>query len=733
MTCITPAQWLRGFLEKRELDVVSRDPLFTYQTTKEEYQSLKSVVSNFRPKITVSVSNHKDWSACFVLWCAEWYRREYQTGDGWSWHSIWQELNYELGASELSSIVPLGLESFWYRPIRTYTERRNFLGSVFIEGGLPFKLISSRENKFGDLIRKVLRNYYQVDLLGIKLNDLIARYLDYLPSVFSEDESIELISSIVRNLMSLAGKIDTDDENNQPSEQLDKIIPEWRTQFPIPLDDETGKGLLNNWLQGASSANSSIKKYQSKLSCKHYLELEDLSIYSEVSLPKTLNFSFGKSEVNSSKLDLSLLEGVNKRATFGSVFAQFEMSRTIVKPRKKGGRLPRNNVYTPLFIDISEAGVSKEKLQVEDSSIPLGEVPIGFVKEDGKYLYIGQSSFSTKHSKIYVSVPLEHKVDILNGYVEKDSVISNNSLELDWYLVSGDVRFNCTDCHYRIRTNASSNTSGMLEIDGDELQWETKPARIYQGVPRVKPIDGDTESTYGLTTLLDNRPVNTLSEYEKYGQHTFSVKNNQNDTLFRRKIAVLPSDFNVSFCSTDKSAEIIISTRHSINAQLEVEDSKIARTKNGNARVFTIQPNDIPPAKVKLIVQANLERDPVEIILPYPAHGIYGYDSEGQSLPRELTVNQLLGSELYLYSNKNRNEEFKVEIALRPLVTNSPYFTYSIFVGEKPQSINLYSFKERILELFSLSDDLRAEVQISVTSSSNLKRMYIVKRYSSGV
>lgn len=734
MSILTPSQWLINFLSARSLNSVTGQPLFTYQIRHEEYQALKNVVCQFYPKTNIGAKNHKEWSACFVLCCSEWYRRDCNSLK-WEWFALWDSLGFELNANQRADIIPLGLGSYWKRPIRSYeSERRNFLGSVFIEGGLPFQLISAKDNKFGDLIRKILRNYYKVDLIGVSLNELISGYLEYLPSVFTEEESIDLIAKIVRNLMGLAEKIEINNKDKLPSEQLDQILPNWRNQFPIPLDVKTGKGLLDNWLIGASSASSSIKKYQSKLSCKHFFDLNSLIFSSEVSLPNLLNFGFKKSDINSSKLDLGLNEGAKRTAYFGSVFAQFETNHTVIKPRKKGVCFSRTNIHSSLVIELSELGVCVEQLIIDNSSIALGEAPIGFVfdEDENKYICIGQASFTSKHKEIYVLVPSYYEVENLSGFALRDKDVEAYGYKLSWYKVSGDIRFYCLESRYRLRTNSSSNTSGMLAIVGDEVQWETKPSQVYKGVPEIKSVNVNTDVDVGLTTLLDNKPVNTIKDYEKFGQHIFSVKNYDNDTLIKRKIAILPEDLAISFSCKNGSAEIDVTTLHPVVVSLIVPEAKIVLSKNGNSRNFTITPNSLPPAKVTMQISANLLCDPIEVILPYPAEGIYGFDKDGNELSEQLTINQLLGSEIYLFSNQDYNKKFELELVLKPIIRNSPTILSFISVSNKPKVLSLYSFKEKIFSLLSLSDKLDAEVAVNIKCLGYSKQ-FIVRRFASEV
>ncbi len=50
-----------------------------------------------------------------------------------------KKIGISFTATELGTIVPKGMDDYWLRPIRFYeSERRNFLGTLFSEGGFTF-------------------------------------------------------------------------------------------------------------------------------------------------------------------------------------------------------------------------------------------------------------------------------------------------------------------------------------------------------------------------------------------------------------------------------------------------------------------------------------------------------------------------------------------------------------------------------------------------------------------
>jgi len=723
-----PNNWLNVFLNTRKLEQANPSrPLYTYQTTIEEYNDLKAVVINFNPKIRLG-SKHKDWCACFVLYCSEWYRRLYQSDDGWAWQGLWDELGFEKDASERETIVKSGLEQYWGRPILRYTQRRNFLGSVFSEGGLPFQLISKPDNKFGNLMHRTLKDFYQIELFRISLQDVIRRNVDYLPSAFQQEESIELIAEIVKQLMQLVKIHNLDSiETDKPSRYLDKVAPQWRSYFPIPLDNNTGTELLDNWLSNATKATGSIRKHKVMLSCHHFLTLPHLTFRSEVILPNTLQFDFTKSDVNSARIDIDIHEGDKSSAYLGGSYAQFETTCTKVRPKQKGIKLKRTNLDKNLSLVASDAGKYLESKDIENSSIQLGEVPLGFVDKNGTFELVGQASFSTKKEVIYLLQPKSFEIQTIAG----NTALEDTFEHYNWYKIKGDFRCISGNSVYRISTNKSVDTSGMISLYGNEVMWGTKPALVYKGVPKFKINTDSTVSKYEFSSYINNKNTHSLLNSQKYGRHTFTVKNNDNDILLKRSVGILPDDFDIAFKAGTKPGEgiIVVTSNENANYSIQGEGVTVTFSKLTNGIEFLLSVNEFPPVNVSLTVLANLLSDPIIIELPYPASGIYAFNKDNDRLDSDVSIDDLIGSRLYLYSSSTSSESFNIELALLPLGTSTPHYSWDIRVDDKPLEINLYSYKDRINELMSLGS-LDAIVRITIKGKAKNVKRFDIRRHS---
>src|SRR5690625_5684877 len=90
---------LASFLRVGQLRAPDGRPLYEYQASVVEYQQLKALLTEQLSSSFAAgqlpereLCKSPEIAACFVLFCAEWYRREYQSHDGWSWASYWGQL-----------------------------------------------------------------------------------------------------------------------------------------------------------------------------------------------------------------------------------------------------------------------------------------------------------------------------------------------------------------------------------------------------------------------------------------------------------------------------------------------------------------------------------------------------------------------------------------------------------------------------------------------------------------
>src|SRR5690606_38654426 len=386
--------WLMRLLTRRDIRSPDQRPLFEYQLSAEEYSELLLKLREVASKGSVA----SDPAACaaFCLLCAEWYRREYQVQDGWSWDAVWERLGHEFSAQELARMVPKGLEQYWQRPIRFYeSERRNFLGSLFSEGGLPFQVLTEPGSRFQSLFTRVLKQYAASQALAGSLEQVVQSQIEQLrlPQVFREQTSVELIMNMADQLAQLVGLYQLE-QKSDPVDELDRAYPRWRESFPIPLDDETGRGFLNGLLTTASTEARKTSGSGGSLSCEHFWQSVSEHLETEISLPVDLSMAVNQIPA-SNRFDLSIHEGRTLLASVGPAYGV--VSDRLIKVRVRHQKLicHRKDPSKPLSVVASIGGQAICTVDVPGSVLDLGIVPVGFDSSDDNLRWhcVGHSSF----------------------------------------------------------------------------------------------------------------------------------------------------------------------------------------------------------------------------------------------------------------------------------------------------------------------------------------------------
>lgn len=721
-----PELFLTDFLQTRGLSAPSRQPLFSYHMTLPEFEELKSIIIEHRPRGNISSPQFRHWNACFVLWGSEWYRREYTNDDGWQWDPLFEQLGFQLTTLERNDVVPLAFETYWKRPVRRYAERRNILGTVFIEGGLPYKLIAKGESKFSSIIQRTLIRYERLQYTHESLADYVAEQSTYLPKVFSEPESVNLITNIVETLVMLADRVDVESEI-LPSKQLDNSNPSWRSCFPLPLDTEDGKRIINSWLSKATEITSYQKRLGNILSCIHVFNSSFSKTETKVLLPKKLTIEgVHKDSLRSNRLELHLREGETDRQDLGTGFCKLNNNGIELNVRHRQTTLVRRATNEPLIIHVNSSGVKLHTFEIPGSSLVFENEPVGVVEEGGKYRVVGQGSFTTKIKEIILLLPQTANIKMLSGISEPFSIPNSplNMLEL-----CGDVRVLVNGQSYRVKTNSTFESSGGLIIKTASLPYLTRPSLVYKDIPEIADSTG-LGNDYAL--FLSGTNVHNLEAYQKSGVHFFSARNNNGDTLLHRKVGLVPADFEILLQSDDCDARLQINCKANLLIDIHAEGCTIKKVSNHDGKEYLITPDSLPPKDINLEITPNLDSDPIFFTLPYPAEGVYAYDQDGVAIKSDTTIDRLIGSQLHLYSSKDYAQTFEIEIALAPIKTGSPKVVYKIPVNQKSKVISLYSYKQQILELMSLSEDIDAFVRLSVRLRQD---MFVcnIRRFASSV
>lgn len=715
--------WLEKFLYSRGLSKPDGRPLYEYQTTHEEYLSLEKNLNYFSSE--GDINNNIEFSACFVLFCAEWYRREYRTEDGWSWDPIWKKLGRKIDPNDRASTVIDGLEYYWKRKVSVYdSDRRNLLGSVFIEGGLPFQCLQDKESKFQDFFIRVLKLYKNYRNIGYSIKKLVSDIAQQviLPQAFQVESSQDFLANMADELVLLVDFYNLSEKEN-PAEELDRLKPSWRDGFPIPLDIKVGRDFINSLLISASKETKKNNLADQVLKCENfYCELKFNEIYSLVYFPKILYFEKCK-QVASSRLEIAIFEESSLLINLGPCYIDFSDRGLRVKNNISNIRVKRNNLQSELRICLLFHGAEIATQIIPNSFIDLGSVPLGFVpNEVGNYVLVGQASFSIKASKFHLWVPNNAEVTFEEGnYIPVESDVTHSNI----YEIYGTAQLKIkTEEVFRVRLNYDSNRSLSVFLRGNELSWPSKPSTVYLGLPNPTVQDTlgtETISNLNFKLIVSGIEYDSISDFENYGVHYIAVRSINNEALFRRKVGILPEDFHLELESGDTPYEGIVWIQTEQEGYYEVIEKNLEN-------YFIYDEND--PSYIGIYISANVTEhipytfnlrvqygtsESIILSLPFPSSGFLAFDNEGNKLPRDLSINELLGSRLYLFGRLGfKSTKYELGLILKGEKRLSIHEYWHVLVDSEPIEISLFMLKDQIEQLLSLQRGIDRYVELTV-------------------
>ncbi len=710
--------WLGAFLQRRGLQVPDYRSLYAYHCSHDEYLDL---LHQLRDLGTFDKAvNDTAASACLVFFCSEWYRREYQRDHRWTWDPIWKTLGFSLSPEDLAKTIPKGLERYWKRPMHFYeSERRDFLGSLFREGGLPFQVLREGGSRFQTLFDRVLKRYDQWHILGYSTAQQVEQQLEKanLPKVFATQTSVELVAHMADQLVSLVrdyGLVQADD----PVARLDAMHPKWRELFPLPLDNQTGSELLNGLLKTATVEGERRRKVSGGWACRHYWhEAQPSELKVQVSLPAEVVFQLAM-QPSTTRFELAILEGEAAIANLGPGYAVVDngVARIRLRQREVMGR--RRDCSLSLSLVAMAGGMVIASLPIENSTIALGEVPIGFEPLNDRWQFCGQASFNCAAKELMLLLPPNSV--LLREEDCGDASISDMSsaLALRTLKVQGKTEFK-VDCDglYRIRTGHSAGSTFGLELVGSELGWATKPAVTFVGLPRVQwPGASDELQKQGGELYVGGKQPGTGVLQEMFGAQYVAVRNRSGETLLRRRIGILPADFRLELRSGERPGQGSILVHSLQRCLLQVMDDGLItqQVKREGHTELKVSTEGLPPLRLRLSVTPNLSSDPVEIELPFPNSGCLAIDGSGKQLKRDISVDDLLGARIYLFGRNGAPTKFGLELTLKGNTAKNASYGWFYTATEKPIEISLFSIREQIVDLLSLQSGIDQVVDLRV-------------------
>ncbi|MGF1736519.1 STY4851/ECs_5259 family protein [Photobacterium satsumensis] len=736
---------IADILASRQLKHVNGAPLYSYKLTRDEYESLQTaLIDSLRSQdiaCHVPVSMSSEWAGAFVMYAAEWWRKEFNGGH-WSWEPIFSSLNISddaITAGQRNKLIAAGFR-FWRRPILSNGQGRMFLGSVAVEGGLPLKLITDPNSKLAHYFELVIKDFGKFTLSNPNAAAIAEAHDHCIAASFRTEAVYSVVGKIAQAIYKLTDQYGLD-EQHDPMRFLDAVAPNWPEQLPLNIDHEVAKGLLNSALGQAIAVQRSLPstirlvRRLTQAYDKHAYVLDDPQ---QVEAKWTCQLAVSlRSRVNAQYIQQ--LFGMSSLPERFSLFAMGKKPLLLAKAFR-----PKNNTERYL-LDVMTSELPNDWFDCEIQLMARGDndqtwyapllggsalnnvEPWVFTENEGEWVLAGSGDVVCESKKALIALSPEIA---LPPFFSGESVlgITAQPYTCRLYQLNEAGTYPFGDAVVELGVSNKSNTEYVWQ--GDELAYQTLPTKCFMGKPELLAL-----SPQGTHHRLSVEKLRWHHASKQQWQPFDTLPLGQSEVAFidggkakkRFRLASLPQDMVIEFLpgrQINRGQIVISSSRPPMVALNQDVDGQVAHQVTQTQQSVTLDlfcAQEQPPAFVELELWWQEKPKSVSITLPFPSKGVCLLDGDQKSVEShsDLLVDKINSYEFYGYGLDGEVElQFSLQAHdVRGAFSRSAYFSTVLpSIDVLATGLSLSTFRSDIQALFALSSSLDAKVKLSVVN-----------------
>jgi hypothetical protein len=715
--------------------------------TREEFDELESGIREFlvhqlKYARLGEVVRTKSWlPALFVLYSAEWWRREYD-GSGWSWEPILLQLGAPPDGwtqAQRSECVEVGLAD-WKIPIAESRGFR-FLGSVALQVGLPMKLLAAAHGNIGWVLSRTLRLSAGSRVGESEIEEWIRNLSGYLPQTYRQAEIFRLLAQVVTTVLALKRTAALDSAEGV-IDRLDACDPDWRQRFPLPIEDNQARGLIEQLVKEAATVR--VPRSAVLATVDRTLERNDFDwqIRSTVEIPEyaepvaiTQMFGLGGVTELPRALVLRFRNGeriIDMGARKLAGRETYRIDRRI--PELKDESAIREHMLSLVFPDGSVKTATVARGESLHADLPwLFDDP-----DDRSARFVRQGAGVVASSRGFVCIPAGWKVE-----AQSDSHIQAIGaapvLNRILWQFNGSIRvcdpsgtaFKCRSGH----ATADDEYLGWFGSRVSDVEF-ISPFIAFRGTPKLCHIseNGNSRSVAG-TTLWKIGGQRNLSSIGLFGPVEGTWPAN-GDVQWRSRIVLLGDAKPVIARSGETPCEGTLNFPgwNLVSARTSSPDVLVSPDVVGTSFVAAFRYSGVgsPPewCDVELLWRGNPNW--AKVRLPFPAWGARCFDAKGRQLPDDVTVSaeNLFGIRLVAFLGRTDAATLTLALSNGDVESDFSRFKIPTPEGETRVEIRLIDYLSRIRRMLSNADGLdvfvRVELQVGTAQHTSVR----VARYA---
>jgi len=744
------ASWLDRFLEERRLQNPSGDMLFSYRASKEEYLTLRALFAQSRKHLRGVPwrTGSQAECACFVLYAAEWWRREY-AGGHWRWQDILDSVqpNISLDHFERALAVERGL-GYWGHKVSD--SGKKYLGSIVAQGGLPLQLIAHGD---GSISRMLMRGVRQAQLYrwdSAQCEAYFEACAEDLVQHMREPSIYRLLAAVVQTVLVLRQEFQLAGIS-RPVEKLEQQLPAWRERFPIAVDDEAADSLLVGLVREAAREVRAVSAYP--VLATRSLHVRDDGVTYDLALalatPASMQLAALARACNVPEAAIpqafSLELPGERRERLGEG-RQLLGAESVVMLTCRSRRLlgqeavdERTMVLRGMGVDLhSPVGIPGAETMDPDE-------PWVFVSREFDTTLFGTGSVRVPDERCLVAVAVHTRVTpqgaesvvtergCIDGLTERRRLIE----------VKGACAVASSEVHYIVQTRQGTHHSEQFVLRGRRSPYSGGPRPIYQGVPELCRLTPDGELVPVGPHEIEWRHAHARGPRIAHPkQHrgpvdAWLMQNGQSRRRFG--MVLIDRDARVRFESGDRLAGAIEFHGWGLEALAVRDIASGPAITRGEAMRIDLSVSDHPPAKVRIDATWSPRSPSQWLDLPFPAMGGRFSGENGKLLApnASLPLRQLHGVRVQVFDrNPDRPKRYTLiaELKTNDGSRRAPRTRHSIVIDAQGfGELRLFEIELTLLGLMSQSDELDARLELCLDDGTKTVAKIYLTRYDVGL
>lgn len=669
--------WFQSFLERRELTRPDGRMLFSYRTTREEYVELRRLLGD-----TLSALDGAPWTlrsraecACFVLYAAEWWRREY-AGDLWRWTTILNSIGpaYHLEVVERTTAVEVGLRAWGHRPSG---QGKKYLGAIVAQGGLPLRLIARGGGAIARLLTRGMRQAQLYGWDGQRLESFFHAYDHELVQHLRDEEIYRLLSSVVTTVLGLRRDHKLAGISN-PVEVLERQQPDWRNLFPIVVEeDQAAEALLVGLVREAAReiARGAVYPVTATRTLQPAGDGSSHRLVTVIQVPASVPLEALKSAIGLEADKIPQAFSVDlvgtQRLPLADARQLLGSSEPTVLLSGKSHVLKGEDSFRELRFAVRSKGLELHPPVAIPGGDELDEAqPWVFVERDGAWVLAGVGGCRVAEDKCLVAVPQSCQLRSLDvgATVLRRGELEAMGASRALYEVAGPVEAVIDSVVFTVRTHQTAGLSEQLLWRGQREAYPSTPFPVYRGIPRLYRLGDD-----GVPIAVHERHVAWMTatrdpvRVDNPRLHVGPIDawlTADGSRIRRFRMVLLPEQAKLRFKSGSDDRSGAVEFQRWAIAKVDVPPAATSRVDfdEGVVRV-DLSASGRPPAFLEFRLTWHGCSHALRLTLPFPATGARFTTFDGEELVRghSISATRMAGVRVQVLDrNPNQPQKYKL-------------------------------------------------------------------------